>query len=735
MYYFKPNQTLFEELKNRYLYLINNKINNIIKLNIKEMNSKLKSQLAMTSQIIYCDSEDLSISTESQIEHEEIEENEHQNQNYQTNQKRIEKRIEINNSNEIHLQNENEDEDEIIITNQIERKINHEIYIESVPVIFAFAITAKRQETYPDELLPPNISISASNINWKSPLDGSHVIHIACSYGKTNFIKQLLSSGVQLDVTTNEGNTPLLSAIKAGRTKVAVMILRKMTVEQINRKNERGETALFCCVKKENETVLNYLLEKQAEIDCQTNDGITPLMMAMLKNNPKIIEILLEKSSNKLFVDKNGQNCIHYYARSNKFERKTVNLLIQLTSDHILVSQKDSFGNVPLHYAVKTGNGEIVNHLLALSSMKDVGVVYNEVDNVCRSMEGRENIVGENRVSKETRTDALGFILDENQTIQQEEIESEKRIKKWQEMIEILKQKGQHQKLLKRIYKGIPHCCRKDIWTFFLQLDQVKKEKGNEYQRIVNETYSKDDVNEMYHVFEVNDRRKEIDDQIHKDVMRTHQTNINFLLKFSEGQKILFFAMKYYSEFDKEVGYVQGMADLFGLFVLALNNSEDVFYSVYQTFFNPKYQLRESFFPEFIGVMKFKTLETLMLKTYHKEIYSKVMKSGGIDILYPHLLEYYALWYCRIFPGDIAMWLLDLIVIDGWYMSLTIASTLFYFLKEKILACDDDMMCIDIILKKPLSNIDHFDKYVFMKQIKKMKISPQQIDKWLLECK
>ena len=30
------------------------------------------------------------------------------------------------------------------------------------------------------------------------------------------------------------------------------------------------------------------------------------------------------------------------------------------------------------------------------------------------------------------------------------------------------------------------------------------------------------------------------------------------------------------------------------------------------------------------GKVKFEKLETLMLKTYHKDIYAKVMKSGGI---------------------------------------------------------------------------------------------------------
>jgi ankyrin repeat protein len=44
------------------------------------------------------------------------------------------------------------------------------------------------------------------------------------------------------------------------------------------------------------------------------------------------------------------------------------------------IGKEDNFGNIPLHYAIKTGNEEIMNHLLALSSMKDVGVVYNEVE-------------------------------------------------------------------------------------------------------------------------------------------------------------------------------------------------------------------------------------------------------------------------------------------------------------------------------------------------------------------
>ena len=172
------------------------------------------------------------------------------------------------NSEDSYNSDDSEDsEDEITITNQIERRINHQNVTENVPVIFAFALTAKRHEEYPNELLPPNMSVSKSNINWRSPLDGSTVLHIASIYGKTNFVKQLLSANVNINVVTNEGNSPLLSAIKAGRTKVAVMLLKRMTDEQMFWRNEKGENALFCCVKEENEIVLEYILEKMKKIE------------------------------------------------------------------------------------------------------------------------------------------------------------------------------------------------------------------------------------------------------------------------------------------------------------------------------------------------------------------------------------------------------------------------------------------------------------------------------------
>ncbi|EKE37103.1 hypothetical protein ENUP19_0159G0029 [Entamoeba nuttalli] len=608
----------------------------------------------------------------------------------------------------------------LVIFNQIERKINGKLTNERVPVIFAFAINGKRKELFDNELLPPYLSEKDSKINWKSPLDKNSVIHMAAIYGKTNFVKQLLSVGVEIAVQNNDGNTPLISAIKAGRTKIAVVLARKMSKDQINHQNKKGETALYCCVIKENTTVMESLIKHGANVNIATQTGTTPLMLSLYKNFPDIIKILLNENADTTLVDSNGQNCLHYYARTENYQPQTINYIRVISKNKTLFNSLDKSGHKPIHYAIEVGIADIINHFLSMSSLKDVGIVYTEVETVCKSTQRKRALTGRDRVSVLIKTDSLGYEI--NATNKPKEmddyINNEERQQKWDEMIKFYQNKHKfHPKLIFRLYKGVPCNKRQDLWKVMLGIDEIIKENEGEFSKLA-----------------LLERGVEEDDQIHKDVIRAHQNNVKFMCKFSDGQKKLFLALRAYANKDTEVGYVQGLADLFGFYVLVFNTEEEAFWGMYQTMNLPKYQLRCCFLRGFPGVQKFKTLETLMLKKYHPEIYTKVMKLGGYDSLYPHLLEYYALWFSRLFTGDLGIWILDIIIVEGWQITLSIASTIFFLLKDKILDEEDDLMSIDILLKKPQQLVTGFDKFLFIKYVKKNRIPPSQVDKWASQC-
>lgn len=597
----------------------------------------------------------------------------------------------------------------------IKRQVHHEKVEEYVPHIFAFAMLGKRHDLFDSSLLPPNLSEQDSYINWASPKDGITVLHMAAMYGKTPFLKQLITVGVDVAVEDAEGNTPLMSAIRAGRSSVCVELIKKMSVAQINHANKEGETSIFIAAHKGNGVVLQRLLRHKADCNLATESGVIPLMVALQQNNTECVNALIAAGSQINVHDANGRNCLHYYAKAKVFNVGTVNAIRKITEINGLLDACDKDGHKPIHYAVEVGIEDIVNHFLSLSSLKDVGVVYDEVETVCKSSRRQRILTGRDRISVLMKTDSLGYEIDGKNEPKKMDlyINSEKRCNKWGAMIENFCSTHKiTDKLIFRLYKGVPLTKRADLWSAFLGIDEVMASDIGKSTRL-DYGQSSDD------------------DQIHKDVTRAHQNNIKFMCRFSEGQKLLFLILKAYSHVDTETGYVQGMADLFGFNVLVFSNLERSFWSMYQMMQLPKYNLRSCFLPGFPGVEPFRRLEVMMLKKYHRDVYNHLEALGGFDALYPHFLEFYALWFSRVFTGDLAIWLLDIIIVEGWQATLSIASAIYFIMKGKILQ-EEDVIGVDTLLKKPQDQ-PGFNKFVFIKCVKKFRIPPHQVNQWVVE--
>ncbi|KAL7721149.1 Rab GTPase activating protein [Entamoeba marina] len=591
----------------------------------------------------------------------------------------------------------------IVMLNQIERKVHHKIIKEKVPVIFAFAIMGDKKDLYDEQLLPPNISEKDSNINWVSPIDGATPLHLASMYGKTLFVQQLLKVGSELDAKTKDGNTPLQSAVKAGRTKVCVHLIRKSNISLLNSVNSNGESALFISVMKKNSALVISLLKHGANVDIANENGVTPLMLSLLLNDNVIIKYLLEYNADTTLVDNKGRNCLHFYAQTENYNINTVEHVREIAKNKKLIFSTDDDGKKPIHYALCVGIEDIVNHFLALSSLKDVGIVYSEMESICTSSQRKRTLTGKDRVTCVMKTDSLGYEIEDNNKPKEVDkyIESSQRQEKWVKMINHYKKHHKlHKKLILRLYKGVPSNQRPLLWKEFLEISS----NITKYPQLYSDLNKKENDGEE-------------DDQIHKDVTRAHQNNIKFMCKYSEGQKKLFLALRAYAIKDKEIGYVQGMADLYGFFILVFNDEQDAFWGIYSTINSPQYQLRDKFLRDFPGVKQCMNLELMMLKKYHKDIYRHIIKLGGFEFIQIHMLEFYLLWFSRIFSGDLSIWLLDIIIVEGWQLTLSITSTIYYFLHTQILNQED--------------KCEKFDKYSFIKQLKKLRVPPLQVDKWI----
>ena len=126
-------------------------------------------------------------------------------------------------------------------------------------------------------------------------------------------------------------NTPLMWAVANGNNAMAKGILRFLPLEQqssLNKRDYTGKTVLHFLVAKgytdttaegepipegcSNYELLKMALEAGADPNISDKDGITPLHIACMRRDIKMIELLLEYRANPNEIDKAGKQPLNY---------------------------------------------------------------------------------------------------------------------------------------------------------------------------------------------------------------------------------------------------------------------------------------------------------------------------------------------------------------------------------------------------------------------------------------
>jgi ankyrin repeat protein len=173
---------------------------------------------------------------------------------------------------------------------------------------------------------------SGVDINTQHPTSGTTVLMIASSYyyydnivdylirkgadvnlrdneGKTALLwaasnslsnaKILVENGAKVNIAANDGMTPFLQAtlgVSSGKVPIELCELLRKNSANVNaaltRKNATGWTALHYAVVNNDANLVKYLIKHGANVNKSTAEGSSPLFLAKLNDNQKIIKIL-----------------------------------------------------------------------------------------------------------------------------------------------------------------------------------------------------------------------------------------------------------------------------------------------------------------------------------------------------------------------------------------------------------------------------------------------------------
>ncbi|UKZ76961.1 hypothetical protein TrVFT333_004677 [Trichoderma virens FT-333] len=111
-----------------------------------------------------------------------------------------------------------------------------------------------------------------------------------------SIIDNFLLDGVCIDACmANNKHTPLTQAINEGDDDIVDWLIEKGA--NLDNCNGHGKTPLIAAIESGNKAIIQLLVDKGAGLDFQGNDGYTPLIFATKQNRQDIMELLISKGA------------------------------------------------------------------------------------------------------------------------------------------------------------------------------------------------------------------------------------------------------------------------------------------------------------------------------------------------------------------------------------------------------------------------------------------------------
>ncbi|XP_062928758.1 USP6 N-terminal-like protein isoform X1 [Mobula hypostoma] len=248
-------------------------------------------------------------------------------------------------------------------------------------------------------------------------------------------------------------------------------------------------------------------------------------------------------------------------------------------------------------------------------------------------------------------TDRFGFLHEKElpmpdaleERLKQIEIE---RTGKWLKMLKSWDKYKNSEKVVRRIYKGIPLQLRGEVWSLLLEIQKIKQEKKDLYDKL------------KYRARATSPDIRQID----LDVNRTYRDHIMFRERYGVKQQALFHVLAAYSMYNTEVGYCQGMSQITALLLMYLNE-EDAFWALVRLLSGPKHSMHGFFVPGFPKLLRFQEHHDRILKKFMPKLKQHLDAQDVFTSLYTMK------WFFQCFldrtPFTLTLRLWDIYMLEG----------------------------------------------------------------------
>lgn len=261
------------------------------------------------------------------------------------------------------------------------------------------------------------------DVNYRD-INGWSAAHYASGMGYLNVLKILINKGTPLSVKTNVDDTLVQLSLENDQELIAKYLLDNIV--NVNCETERdvtpaqlldklnicldhraldGLTLLHVAAMCNHETIVSYLLDIGADINCKNAHGFSPAHLATQNGHLDMLKFFVNRGT-PLGIKSTGDVTLLHLAVKYNQER----IVEYLLNNKVDINSRNNFGCYPAHYAashghlnilkilknrgvlldVKTNNGMSLLHL-AICKNQEQTVKYlldNNVDVYCRDGDG-----------------------------------------------------------------------------------------------------------------------------------------------------------------------------------------------------------------------------------------------------------------------------------------------------------------------------------------------------------
>jgi ankyrin repeat protein len=195
-------------------------------------------------------------------------------------------------------------------------------------------------------LLSKGASVQVQNMTGDTPL------HEATRQGSASLVDLLLKAGASVTATNKAGETAFQELIWVNPSRMERVGNALLSAgSDLDARNSEGRTVLDQAVRRGEQALCTYLLDKKANPNAPDNSGKTPVFEAVLNGQIDLLKLLLSRGGRPQDRDLSGTTPLHLAAA--RADARAIQILVQNGADPFA---ENKAGESPATVALRSGS-------------------------------------------------------------------------------------------------------------------------------------------------------------------------------------------------------------------------------------------------------------------------------------------------------------------------------------------------------------------------------------------